>query len=109
DQLAQAIEEISLLEPYDQAYRVTRLGSGGISSIDSVPKDCFDDKTEVFLRGGWKLWKDVTENDEFACLIDGFMQFHKAHKLIQHEYDGEMYGADTRLINYLVTPNHRMW
>lgn len=39
DRLSQAIEEISLLEPYDQAYRVTRLGSGGIPSLDSVPKD----------------------------------------------------------------------
>jgi DNA-directed RNA polymerase beta subunit len=39
DRLSQALEMMNPLEPYDHAYRVTRLGQGGISSIDAVPED----------------------------------------------------------------------
>jgi DNA-directed RNA polymerase subunit beta len=35
--LGQALEEINLMEVYDQQSRVTRMGDGGIASMDSVP------------------------------------------------------------------------
>jgi biotin carboxyl carrier protein len=37
--LANAIEEINPAELYDQLHRVTRMGEGGIASIDSIPDD----------------------------------------------------------------------
>jgi hypothetical protein len=50
------------------------------------------------------------ETDEFACLTDtGILSFNRAEKLHAAHYNGIMYGANTGKINYLVTPNHRMW
>ncbi|MHC4617938.1 MAG: hypothetical protein ACYTEQ_09315 [Planctomycetota bacterium] len=37
--LAQPIEEINPLDPFDQNQRVVRLGEGGIRDVDSVPKE----------------------------------------------------------------------
>jgi DNA-directed RNA polymerase beta subunit len=37
--LNQMIEEINPLDAFDQAYRVSRMGEGGIASIDAVPEE----------------------------------------------------------------------
>lgn len=37
--LSQAVEEINPLDMYDQNQRVVRLGEGGISSVEAVPKE----------------------------------------------------------------------
>lgn len=102
-------EEINPLEIYDQHLRVLRLGEGGIPSNDSVPQECYDEKTEVFTRDGWVFWRDVGPSTEFACLPGDALEFHRAHKLIEQRYNGEMYGVHTSFIDSLVTPNHRMW
>lgn len=127
--LGSSLEEINPAEIFDHQTRVTRLGEGGIGSLDAVPAEsrsvqpshfgfidylrtpeCYDSETEVMTRNGWKKWPDVTENDEFACLTDsGILSFNRAEKLHAAHYAGVMYGADTGKINYLVTPNHRMY
>lgn len=122
-----AAEEINTAELLDKTTSVTRLGEGGIPSIDSIPDEarsvqpsmfgfidplrtpeCYDEKTEVMTKSGWKFWKDITEEDEFACLVDNTLVYSKAEKLHKSYYDGTMFGAVTDSINYLVTPNHRM-
>ena len=122
------LEEINPIDIFDQQLRVLRLGEGGILSTQSIPDEarsvqpshfgfvdpirapeCYDDKTEVMTKTGWKLWSDVTENTEFACLIEGRLEFHYPLKLINEPYNGLMYGAKTKFIDYLVTPNHRLW
>lgn len=127
--LGSSLEEINPAEIFDHQTRVTRLGEGGIGSLDAVPAEsrsvqpshfgfidylrtpeCYDAETEVMTRTGWKKWPDVTAADEFACLLDsGELDFRPALKLHAAHYAGIMYGADTGKINYLVTPNHRMW
>lgn len=121
-------EEINPLEIFDQQQRVTRLGEGGIGSLDAVPAEsravqpshfgfvdflrtpeCYDRQTEVMTRRGWKFWADITTNDELACLVDGRLEFHFPHALHRYQYDGLLYGADTGRISYLVTPEHRLW
>jgi len=126
--LAQPAEFINPLEVLDKMTRVTRLGQGGIGSLSAVPSEarsvqpthfalidptrtpeCFDSQTEVMTRDGWKRWPDVTEDDEFACLVDGKLEFHRPERIIRQRYRGTMYGADTGRVSYLVTPNHRLW
>lgn len=127
--LGSSLEEINPAEIFDHQTRVTRMGEGGIASLDAVPAEsrsvqpshlgfidylrtpeCYDAETEVMTRAGWKKWPDVTEDDEFACLTDnGILSFNRAEKLHAAHYAGIMFGADTGKINYLVTPNHRMW
>ena len=107
--LAMPLEEINLAEVLDKQTRLSRLGVGGIGSIDSIPSECYDDKTEVFTKDGWISWKDADKDTEFACRIDGKLEFNKATNLFAEQYSGPMYGLKTRTLNYLVTPNHRMW
>jgi len=71
--------------------------------------ECFDAETEVFTFKGWKYWKDVTDQDLLACRIDGALEFHKPEKLIRLPYKGPMYGLLASKIDYLVTPNHRVY
>ena len=126
--LGAPIEEINPAEIFDQQSRLTRMGEGGISSLDAVPEEsravqpthlgfvdflrtpeCYDEHTEVMTRRGWVFWPAVQADDEFACLVDGCLTFSRAMQLIRQPYAGPMYGADTGRISYLVTPNHRLW
>ncbi len=126
--LGNPLEEVNRGETLDALHRVSRLGVGGIESLDTIPDDsrsvhpsqanfidslktpeCFCKDTEVFTKMGWRRWDAVTENDEFACLINERMEFHKATRLIEADYTGPMYGLRTQRTEYLVTPNHRIY
>jgi DNA-directed RNA polymerase beta subunit/intein/homing endonuclease len=125
--LAQTVEEINPMEMYDLNQRVIRLGEGGISSLEAVPKEsrnvqssylnfvdpvrapeCYSQDTEVMTRSGWKAWPDVVATDEFACLVENRLEYHRATKLVAYDYSDLLYGASAA-VSYLVTPEHRMW
>lgn len=130
--LGQAAEEVNAAELVDHQGRITRLGEGGIADAQAVPDEsravnpsqmafidptkspeCLahsDDKPQYFMtKEGWKACPDVTENDEFACLINGRLEFHKPTKLHVADYDGPIYSLESNNIAYRMTPNHRMW
>lgn len=126
--LALTAEGTSAAEYVDHGSRITKVGEGGIGrSSDSVPlssrdyhigqypfidpiktSECHDSETEVLTISGWKKWPDVTADDRFACRIHDELRFEKAECLQVFDYDGVMYGARTRHVEYLVTPNHRL-
>lgn len=71
---------------------------------------CYDDKTEVLTREEWKKIKDVTLDDEVACLDDeGYLRWHKPQAKIEQEYEGYLLHFESSSIDLLVTPEHRMW
>jgi DNA-directed RNA polymerase beta subunit len=126
--LAQALEEINPAEVFGKQSRITRLGEGGIPSVESIPDEarsvqpshmgfmdpsitpeCYDAITEVMTSGGWKFWKDVTAEDYLACNIEGRLEWHRPEALHSSYYRGEMFGAKAKNFSYLVTPNHRLW
>ena len=126
-QIAAMLSQINPYETYDQLYKLTRLGRGGIANERSVDvegkgvqpshvgfidglraPECYDEKTQVMTSEGWVFWKDTDESTKFACLEDGKLTFNKPSSLYKKHYEGVMYGAKSRHINYLVTPNHRM-
>jgi DNA-directed RNA polymerase beta subunit len=126
--LSQSIEGINPLEMYDQNKRVIRLGEGGIPSADVVPKDsravqpsylgyvdpvrapeCYTSDMEVLTAGGWKKWPEVTEEDFLLCLVNGRKYYQAPERLVQYEYEGLVYCADTSEVSYSVSPNHRMY
>ena len=109
--LMPALEEINPMHILEQKRRVTKMGPGGIGDENAITLDmqCHSDDTEVFTRGGWLFWADVNADTEFACRVDGRMEFHKASELHATFYEGEMYGIADRRVDYLVTPNHRFW
>ncbi len=133
--LANPLEETNAVEMLDHLHRVTRMGEGGIPSAESIPDEaravqpshlgfidpikgpeCYDELTEVFTKEGWVRWEDVTDTTLLACQVDGALQFHRPNRLIVSDYEGTMYGVKTghprahhRVIDFLVTPNHRIW
>jgi DNA-directed RNA polymerase beta subunit len=77
--------------------------------LDSGLGQCFDVETKVLTARGFIAWPVVTEDDLFACLINGKLSYHKAYKLFKYEYDGQLYCRTTKRLDYCVTPNHRLW
>jgi len=124
--MATPSEETNPISILDQVNRVVKLGEGGLGSEEAVTEEardvnpgqvgfidfvagpeCYDSETEVLTRRGWILWPDVTEDDMFACQVDGKLAFLHAEKVIHEKYYGEMYGIKTKFLDLLVTPNHR--
>jgi hypothetical protein len=72
---------------------------------------CYDDKTEILTRAGWKHFSEIDiNNDEFATrnMDTHEFQWQKAIGEYHSEYDGDMYHFYGRSHNVMVTPNHRM-
>ena len=72
---------------------------------------CYDDQTEVLTSNGFKLWKDITEEDLIASITPQShkMVFEKPIRLVKSAYKGKMYLFDNKYINLCVTPNHRLY
>jgi nucleoside-diphosphate-sugar epimerase len=71
---------------------------------------CYDDQTEVLTQHGWKLFKDLTDEDEVATrqLDDPHIVYAKPTAHTAYLYEGPMYRLEQRHIGLSVTPNHRM-
>lgn len=113
----------------EQMLRATRLGEGGISSPDLLtdearavnsgnlnfidvlagPENCMPAEAEVMTCTGWVRWDRVTPDTEFACLVNGVLEYHKADALHVYDFDDELYCARSGKLEYRYTPNHRVW
>ena len=81
-----------------------------ISALYGNKATCYDSTTYVFTNTGWKLFKDLTDEDKVATLdMDGNAHFQKPSDRQVYDYEGQMIGFDNRYINFLVTPDHKMW
>ncbi len=71
---------------------------------------CYDDQTEVLTGAGWKVFKDVTAEDEIATrqLDDAHIVYARPTALTASLYEGPMYCLEQRRLDLCVTPNHRM-
>jgi hypothetical protein len=127
-ELSSPLEEINPLQLVEQARRITAMGPGGLTSEDQITEEaqnihpasfgflasiegpeCSSQDTWVYTRAGWVLWPDVKDDAEFACCIDGRLEFHRASRVVREEYSGVMLGVKSQDFDFLVTPNHRMW
>lgn len=70
---------------------------------------CYSADTEVLTRSGWKLWPDVTRQDELATLVDGMLNFERPSAVVSYDSLGAMVSWQNRSIDILVTPNHNMF
>lgn len=126
--LGAMITQVNPLEILDLHNKITRMGEGGIGDQRAISKDargvqpthlgimdplrapeCFDASTEVMTDSGWKPWPLVTKETKLACLINGRLEFNIPESLFAAPYKGIMYGAKNTHIDYLVTPNHRVY
>lgn len=74
-------------------------------------KMCFDRGTSLLTRRGWTPVAEITFADELATLNahTGFMEYQSPTHLWKYGHDGPMYYLNTKHVNMLVTPNHRLW
>lgn len=72
---------------------------------------CFDDKTEVMTKTGWKFFKDLTYDDCIATLNpkNHNFEWQKPDDIINEDYSGKLIHFKDRCFDLLVTPNHRMF
>ena len=71
---------------------------------------CYDKETEVLTKSGWKLFSDVSMDDEFATLnSEHYLEYHKPIDIISYKYNGLLYHLENRGISLKVTPNHNLY
>jgi hypothetical protein len=71
--------------------------------------DCYDDKTEILTHQGWKLFKDISENEIVATLQDNSLVYTQISKKVEYDYDGAMYHVQSKSIDLLTTPEHKYY
>ena len=126
--LSQAIEETNLLDAYKRATMVTRMGEGGIGSLESAPMsarlvhntykgfidpisspECHSIAHMVYTKNGWKPIADITTDDFVACMIEGRLEYHHPDRVLSYDFNGDLYCFTNSAVSYEVTGNHRMW
>jgi len=71
---------------------------------------CYDKDTQVLTENGFKLFKDLKENEKVYTLDDdNNLILITPKKIINKKYDGEMINFSNTFTDLLVTPNHNMW
>lgn len=71
-------------------------------------KMCYDDKTEVCTDKGWKLFKDVEEDDKFLTLdlSSGVTSFSYFSRYYRWEHKGRLYAYESNKVSLRITENH---
>lgn len=92
------------------------MAKGGYATLREAStlrgQKCFDASTEVLTHRGWVHWDKVVESDRLLTKArgeGGVAWFEKPEKLVQYEFTGELYGYQNHYIDWLVTPDHKLW
>lgn len=91
---------------------VKRVGQKNFYILQQKEKyGCYDDKTEVLTKDGWKFFKDLSYEDEIATLNPhlGYLEYEYPTDIIVSHYKGKMYKLENRGISLCVTPNHNLY
>lgn len=71
--------------------------------------DCYDPKTEVLTKKGWKKITSLSLRDEIAVLKDSYLKYEKPTKLIEEDLKGKAIKLTGRELDLLVTPRHKLY
>ena len=71
---------------------------------------CVDEETKVLTMNGWKMYNEVTLDDEIATFdtITEKIHYHKPYNIHIFDYNGRMLRIQNQWIDQMVTPNHRV-
>ncbi|MBI2136467.1 hypothetical protein HYU06_05330 [Candidatus Woesearchaeota archaeon] len=74
-------------------------------------RECYDDKTQILTKNGWKLFKDLTKNEAVATLNPetNELVYQQIEQKTEYKYSGKMVYFKNKRINLLVTPEHNIW
>lgn len=71
---------------------------------------CFDSKTEILTKNGWKKFTELAKENKVATMNDnGELIYQKPIKIINENYKGKMYHIKNRATDQLLTPNHNVY
>lgn len=90
---------------------LTPIEFAGVTIKLVIDRACYDDKTEVLTKKGWKFFHELDDNDVVATLNQKTkkVEFKKPHEYISYFYSGDMVRIKTKNTDLLVTPNHNIW
>ncbi len=71
---------------------------------------CYDDKTEVLTKEGWKYFYETTEKDKFLTLNlkNKKIEYQKRKDFTAEDWNGQLIYGKSSMVDFAVTPNHRM-
>lgn len=76
----------------------------------AIIRNCYDDQTEILTEHrGWQYFKDLLDTDRVATLVDGAISYQRPDRVHAAPYHGEMLGFESEGVDFLVTPDHRMY
>lgn len=72
---------------------------------------CYDDQTEVLTSNGWKLFKDVSPDDQICTLnpANNAIEFQKPSGLVSYNHHRKLISIKNRTLDMMVTPDHNMY
>jgi len=72
---------------------------------------CYDDKTEVLTKKGWRYFKDVTYKDEFATLnpLNNQLRYDTPSAIVHYTHHKKLVSIKNRAVDLLITPDHNMF
>lgn len=91
-----------ILIPQVQEYQTLVDGNSGLG-------ECFTPDTKILTKEGWKLIKEISDNEEILTLNKETRktEYQQITKKINDKYDGDLYHIKSNAIDIKVTPNHR--
>ena len=97
-----------VLVPQVNIYQELINTNSAVSEADHP--DCVQaSNSEILTKDGWRLIKDISENEEILTLnnITNQIEIQKIEKKVYLPYKGEMYKFHGQNIDLTVTSNHR--
>jgi len=72
---------------------------------------CYDDKTEVLTNEGWKLFKDISGEDEICTLEPNThtIEFNRPYAVVSFDHHKKLVSIQNRALDIVVTPDHNMF
>jgi hypothetical protein len=85
-------------------------GAHGPNTLYEFDEGCHDDKTEVLTGSGWKLFCNLTAEDELLTMNQETHEafYARPKHIICWPYKGKMYHYRPKGFDFCVTPDHRM-
>jgi len=72
---------------------------------------CYDDKTEVLARKGWKFFKDLEDTDEICTLNPRTqeIEYEIPEAIVSFTHHRKLVSIQNRTLDIMVTPDHNMY
>ncbi len=71
---------------------------------------CYDKETEVLTQRGFLTYKEIKMEDQVVSIdpVSRNVSYYPIKRIIIQKYTGSMYKINTRSVDLLITPNHKL-